>query len=91
MRPYLEIPDTKTVEKTYAAMNAAQRDVYWKFGIYLTFGLYSVNTYGCEVVEARETVKKLVLSIPGTISMHAFNYDEERNAMRTWTTREASA
>lgn len=78
----LEIPDTETVEKTYAAMNAAQRDVYRKFGIYLTFGLYSVNTYDRKVVEARETVKKLVLSIPGAISMHAFNYDEERNAMR---------
>lgn len=78
----LEIPDTETVENAYAAMNAAQRDIYQKFGIYLTFGLYSVNTYDREVVSARAAVQKMVLSMPGAISLHAFNYDRTENTMR---------
>lgn len=78
----LEIPDTVTVEKAYEAMTAAQQGIYKKYGIYFTFGLYSVNTYDTEIIKARENAKNIVLSIPGTISLHAFNYDKGHDVMR---------
>ncbi|WP_283608837.1 cation diffusion facilitator family transporter [Faecalispora anaeroviscerum] len=78
----VEIPDTVTVEKAYETMTAAQKDVLHKFGIYFTFGLYSVNTYDQEIVAMREHVRQIILSVPGAISLHAFNYDKDNHMIR---------
>lgn len=78
----LEIPDTVTVEKAYGAMTAAQQDIYVTYGIYFTFGLYSVNTYDAEIVKMREAVRQLVLEVPGALSLHAFNYDGAHGVIR---------
>lgn len=78
----VEIPDYITVEKAYEAMDKAQGDIYVKLGIYLTFGLYSVNTYDQEVVQKRQVVTDLVKALPGVISLHNFHYDKEINFFR---------
>lgn len=78
----LEIPDYITVEKAYEAMDKAQQDIYLNLGIYLTFGLYSVNTYDKDVVAAREDAKRILGKIPGAISLHNFHYDKQHNFFR---------
>ncbi|WP_230399137.1 cation diffusion facilitator family transporter [Novisyntrophococcus fermenticellae] len=78
----LEVPDYVTVEKVYDAMDKAQQDVYMKFGVYLTFGLYSINTYDKEVTAVRESITQTVLTLPGAVSMHNFHYDKEQNFFR---------
>lgn len=78
----LEIPDYVTVEKAYEAMDKAQQDIYLNLGIYLTFGLYSVNTYDQDVVKAREDAKRILSEIPGAISLHNFNYDKPHSFFR---------
>jgi hypothetical protein len=78
----LEIPDYVTVEKAYEAMTAAQKDIYAAYGIYFTFGLYSVNTYDKEIVALRKAVSKIITGLPGAVSMHNFNYDSVHKQFR---------
>ena len=78
----LEIPDYVTVEKAYEAMTAAQQDIHKAHGVYVTFGLYSVNTYDKEIVTLRNEVARIVTSIPGAVSIHNFYYDRERRLFR---------
>ncbi len=78
----LEVPDYVTVEKVYEAMDKAQQDVYMKFGVYLTFGLYSINTYDKEVTAVRENITQTVLTLPGAVGIHNFHYDKEQNFFR---------
>ena len=78
----LEIPDYVKVEDAYDAMDKAQQDIYYKYGIYFTFGLYSVNTYDKEIVKLREEVTRVILSLQGAISIHNFHYDKELKFFR---------
>lgn len=78
----LEIPDYVTVEKAYETMDKAQQDIYLQYGIYLTFGLYSVNTYDTEVVQRREDITRIITALPGAISLHNFHFDKENNFFR---------
>lgn len=78
----LEIPDYVTVEKAYEAMDLAQQDIYANYGIYFTFGLYSVNTYDAEMIRLRENVTQIITGLPGGVSLHNFHYDKERRFLR---------
>lgn len=78
----LEMPDYTTVEQAYESMEQAQRIVFQKHHIYFTFGLYSVNTYDKNVIEARNNVMAAVKDMPETISIHAFNLDEKNKRIR---------
>ncbi|MDR1018484.1 MAG: cation diffusion facilitator family transporter [Lachnospiraceae bacterium] len=78
----LEIPDVVTVEKAYDAMRKAREYIYLEYGIYFTFGFYSVNTYNKEIMELEESIKALVYSVKGSLNVHAFNYDKDENYFR---------
>ncbi len=78
----LEIPDYVTVERTYATMMSAQADIYEKYNIYFTFGLYSVNTYDESIKRMRNRVSEIVKGTPHAISLHAFNDDKDKKLIR---------
>ena len=84
------------VEKAYEAMHTAQVDIYREYGIYFTFGLYSVNTYDKEMVALRERVSALITQLPGAMSIHNFTYEKEEKLFRfdvvvDFTTRDFAA
>ena len=78
----LEIPDYVTVEKAYEAMTAAQQDIHTAHGIFITFGLSSVNTYNKEIVALRNEIEQIVTALPGAISVHNFHYNRKHKTLR---------
>lgn len=78
----VEIPDYVNIEKAYEAMDAAQKSIYHKHHIFLTFGVYSVNTYDQEIVKLREQVSAKVFEITGVKNIHNFNYDKATKLLR---------
>lgn len=78
----VEMPDYISVEEAYETMVEAQRNIYKKYGIYITFGLYSVNTYDEDMAFLRRDIKNIVKSLPGAVDIHNFNYDRERKIFR---------
>ena len=78
----LEIPDYVSMEEACEVANAAQKYIYEKYNIYLTFGLYSVNTYDAEIGKIRDEITEMVISFPGAMSIHNFYYNVDRNLFR---------
>ena len=78
----LEIPDYVTVEEAYEAMTAAQQDIHALFGIRVTFGLCSVNTYDEETIALRKDVEQIVTGLPEAISIHNFHFAAEHKTLR---------
>ena len=78
----VEMPDDISVEAAYEAMTAARQDILKLFGIYITFGLYSVNTYDEKIVALRGDISDIVTAIPGAISIHNFRYDQNQHQFR---------
>lgn len=78
----LEIPENTTVKEVYATMLYLQDEIYRKYHIYFTFGIYSVNTYDDKVKKVQSDVYNIVTSIPHTINIHAFNLDNEEKRIR---------
>lgn len=78
----VELADEITVETAYQAMSSAQQYFIDKYGIYFTFGLYSVNTYDEEIRRMRDAVSRIICEMPGAISIHGFKYEKEENIVR---------
>ena len=52
----VEISDTVTVEEAYKAMRASQIEIYAHYQIYMTIGLYSINTRDPDVQEKKRVI-----------------------------------
>ena len=58
-------------------------DVYQKHDVLLTaIGVYSVNTKNPKAVEAREKVRKIVMSHEHILQMHGFYFDKAEKTIR---------
>lgn len=78
----LEFEDTNSAKDIYDVMYKAQRDLYAKYNIFFTFGLYSVNTSDEATRAMYDNVKQIVLHIPHVVTMHAFYVDFEQHIIR---------
>lgn len=78
----LEFEDTNSAKDIYDVMYKAQRDLYAKYNIFFTFGLYSVNTSDETTRAMYDNVKQIVLHIPHVVTMHAFYVDFEQHIIR---------
>ena len=53
-------------------------DIFRRFGIILTVGIYAINTQGIHA-ELEHKITKAVSKIPHVVDMHGFYYYENRN------------
>ena len=73
---HIEVDDGMTAKRLHKLTRAIQNDVYQKFGIILTVGVYASNTSG-EHAEIRSIVEREVKKHPEVLQMHGFYIDEE--------------
>ena len=78
----LELPDYVSMETACDIAYAARKHIYKEHGVYLTFGLYAVNTYDKEVALVYNDVVEIVTSVPGAINVQYFYYNKEKNRFR---------
>ena len=80
---HIEVPDTLSANELDKLIRRITMDVYRQHHVILTaVGVYSVNTTDPESIEARETVRKIVMENPYILQMHGFYLDNAEMTMR---------
>jgi len=80
---HVEVPDTLSADDLDKLIRKISMDVYQKHDVLLTaIGVYSVNTRNPEAVEAREKVRKIVMTREHVLQMHGFYFDKAEKTIR---------
>ena len=70
----VEVPSDSLTEEVFDAMTDAQEEILDKMGIYMTFGMYAVNTKNPVVqLMKQEVLKVLKTTSPAVLSIHGFH------------------
>lgn len=70
----VEVPSDSMAEEIFDAMTDAQEEIMAKMGIYMTFGMYAVNSKNPVVqLMKKEVLKVLKEASPAVIGIHAFH------------------
>ena len=70
----VEVPSDSLTEEVFDAMTDAQEEIMDKMGIYMTFGMYAVNTKNPVVqLMKQEVLKVLKATSPAVLSIHGFH------------------
>ena len=70
----VEVPSDSLTEEVFDAMTDAQEEILDKMGIYMTFGMYAVNTKNPVVqLMKQEVLKVLRTTSPAVLSIHGFH------------------
>lgn len=70
----VEVPSDSLTEEVFDSMTDAQEEIMDKMGIYMTFGMYAVNTKNPVVqLMKQEVLKVLKATSPAVLSIHGFH------------------
>ena len=70
----VEVPSTASAEEVFDAMTDAQEEILADMGIYMTFGMYAVNSSNPVVRLMKSEVLKVLKTVSsGVIGIHAFH------------------
>lgn len=75
---HIEVNDKMTAKEIHLLTRRISENVYKKFGIILTIGIYATNTEETEYVEIKETIKTLIKKYSTILQMHGFYVDSEK-------------
>lgn len=74
---HIEVDDKLTAKEIHPLTRNIAAQVYMKFGIIMTVGIYASNSSDSEIVKIRDAIRKEVLSHPTIKQMHGFYCDQE--------------
>ena len=77
----LELDEKMTIDEAYVRLKPLNVKILQEYGVFMYFGIYSVNTTDEEIAEMREFVYKLVDDIDDILQIHAFYVNKERKFM----------
>ena len=69
---HIELEDTATAKEISALTRRIQQAVFAEYGVYLTIGIYAVETGDSEQARMRERVTELAKSTQGVLQIHGF-------------------
>lgn len=78
---HIEVKETLDAKRIYDITRKLRLDMYYKYSVLLTFGIYAANTRNPEVSDLQGKISKYVTSIDGIIQIHAFYVDFDTNQM----------
>ena len=80
---HIEVDDTISADQLDELLRQVSVDVYKKHDVILTaIGVYSTNTKDPAAVEARERVRRIVMSNKNVLQMHGFYINREKKTLR---------
>ena len=80
---HIEVDDTISADQLDELLRQVSVDVYKKHDVILTaIGVYSTNTMDPAAVEARERVRRIVMSNKNVLQMHGFYINREKKTLR---------
>ena len=74
---HIEVDDTMTAREIHRLSREIAIEVYTKFGIIMSVGIYASNTSTPEIAAMRETVEAAVAARPEILQMHGFYVEED--------------
>lgn len=69
---HIEVADTMTARELHRLIRQISTEVYTRFGITLTLGIYATNTEGEEEKALRRDIETLIAEYPSILQMHGF-------------------
>jgi len=77
----VELPDTMTIQEAYVILKPIRHRMLEEYGVILYIGFYSVNTTDPHVMTVEKNIKKIALSHPMVLQIHAFIIYDEMNIL----------
>ena len=77
----LELEDTMTIDEAYVITKPLNVKILRDYGVFMYFGIYSVNTTDPDIVEMREYLYDRASEIDDILQIHAFYVNKERKFM----------
>ena len=75
---HIEVDDQMTAKEIHPLTRKISTEVYLKFGLIMTVGIYASNTSDEEILNIRNAIQKEVLSYDNIKQIHGFYLDRER-------------
>ncbi|MBO4453203.1 MAG: cation transporter [Clostridia bacterium] len=69
---HIEIPDTVTAKEIHELTGRIQSKIFLKYSVFLTVGIYAIDTRDEELAEMRSVLRKLAEDHDGVINTHGF-------------------
>ena len=76
---HIGVPDTMTAHQIHGLTRSISEQMYHKYGIIMTVGVYSVATGDNKNVELQRTVLQTLTRQEHVIQVHGFYYDKDKN------------
>ena len=77
---HIEVKDDLTAKDIHPLTRKISEEVYLKYGVILTVGIYASNTTNKENKEIRDFVISLIKQYPEIKQLHGFYFDKEKSA-----------
>jgi len=77
----VELEDTMTIQEAYQITKPLNIEIFKKYGIFVYFGFYSVNTTDPEIVAMRDKMTAFAMKYDDVLQVHAFYVDKEEQFM----------
>ena len=77
---HIEVPDEMTAKQIHKLTRNISTDIYMKYGIILTIGIYASNNDE-ETAKIRETLNSITAEYPGILQVHGFYADLEQKTV----------
>ncbi|MBO6280881.1 MAG: cation transporter [Bacilli bacterium] len=74
---HIEVNDQLTAKEIHPLTRKIAQEVYAKFGVILTIGIYASNTSNPEILQIRKDIRELVKKYQNIKQTHGFYVDEE--------------
>ncbi len=74
---HIEVSDNLTAKEIHPLTRKISQEVYLKFGVILTVGIYASNTSNPEIKEIKQCLEEHIKEVPTIKQVHGFYVDEE--------------
>ncbi|MBR1802348.1 cation transporter [Candidatus Saccharibacteria bacterium] len=75
---HIEVNDDLTAREIHLLTRKISEEIYKKYGVILTIGIYATNTEKTEYAEIKQEIKNLIKNYPTILQMHGFYVDSDK-------------
>ncbi len=75
---HIEVKDALTAKEIHLLTREIAGEIFDKYGVILTIGIYATNTEDTEYAKIKKHIKKLIENYPNVLQMHGYYVDGEK-------------